>query len=245
MSDVDIFDGIAEDTPAPVETQEAVQGETPPADSTDNETSDAVEEAPVETVSSVPVGALSVTDFAAFVTQQLMRDKIAAGEDLDGSEYVVPQAVYQTVKAAKNRIPHILVKAEGDAEPRVYIMRDEALEWWKIRREHIATRGSGATRASNRTPEDNLNLFMAAVEKALYAKDRLAMWTEKVDQASKLLEKKKVILASQEVTDETVALALQEATDSYNKAKAEKEADRAAKAKKSGDAAPADADDNE
>lgn len=237
MSDVDIFDDIA-DAPESV----ATDSENAQSEQTDNvvssgnaedvqlETAEA--EVPVETVASVPDGALSVTDFAAYVTQHLMREKIAAGEDLDGSEYTVPQAVYQTVKAAKNRIPHILVKADGDTEEqaRVYILRDEALAWWKVRRDHIATRG-GTTRASNRTPEENLNLLTVAVGKALYAKDRLAMWTDKSDAADKLIEKKRAMLATQGVDEATMDLAVQEGTDTYNTDKAAKLAEKAKNSK--------------
>ena len=205
MSNVDIFDGIADDTATQSETVE-IESQTENnagvdvgASNSDSENSDDNEsdtpDVPVETVAMVPDGAISVTDFAAYVTQQLMRDKIAAGADLDGTEYVVPQAVYQTVKAAKNRIPHVLVKAEGDAEARVYILKDEALAWWKVRREHIASRG-GSTRASNRTPEENLNLLSVAVEKALYAADRLALWVSKSEAAQKLIEKKRAMLAT-------------------------------------------------
>jgi hypothetical protein len=156
-----------------------------------------------------------------------MREKIANGEDLDGSEYVVPQAVYQTVKAAKDRIPHILVKAEGEPEARVYILRDPALEWWRARRDRIATRGSGTTRASNRTPQENLDLLSAAVGKALYAADRLKMWQDKLDQNTKLVEKKKAMLATQNVDAETIELAVQEGTDTYNTEKAAKAAEKA------------------
>jgi hypothetical protein len=229
MSDVDIFDDIA-DAPEAVATDSSEQNTDNVVSESAEQTVEAEVEVPVETVSSVPDGALSVTDFAAYVTQHLMREKIAAGEDLDGSEYTVPQAVYQTVKATRNRIPHILVKADGDTEARVYILRDEALAWWKVRREHIATRG-GTTRASNRTPEENLNLLTVAVGKALYAKDRLALWVSKSDAADKLIEKKRAMLATQGVDEATMDLAVQEGTDTYNTDKAAKLAEKAKNSK--------------
>jgi hypothetical protein len=189
-------------------------------------------ESPVETVAQIPDGAMSVTEFAAHMTQTLMRAKFQAGEDLDNSEYVVPQAVYQTVKAQRDRIPHVIVKGPEDAEGRVYILRDEATAWWQERKERLSTRGQGAARASSRTPEDNLTLLGEAVRKLHYATDREAMWTARIAQATKLVEKYQGFLTDAKIETETIELAIQEATDQYHAEKAAKDAEKAKNAKK-------------
>lgn len=204
------------------------------SDSAEND--DNAEEAPVATVAQIPDGAMSVTEFAAHMTKTLMRAKFEAGEDLDSSEYVVPQAVYQTVKAQRDRIPHVIVKGPEDTEGRVYILRDEATEWWTNRKERLANRGQGAARASSRTPEDNLILLSEAVKKNLYAKDRRALWVDKVEQSARLVEKYQGFLNDAKVDEKTIALALQEATDQYNAEKAQKEAEKASRKAKNSNA---------
>lgn len=233
MSDVDLFEDL--DTDAASEA-EATDSE-PETDADAEEIGDAAtgesEEKPVETVPSIPDGAVSVTEFAQYVTQELMKAKISAGEDLDGTEYTVPQAVYQTVKAQRDRIPHVLVRAENETEARVYILKDEALPWWMARREKLKDRGAGAKAASNRTPEENLTLLSAAVAKNLYALSRHTMWTERVDQTAKLVEKYRNFLSDANVNSDMVDLAVQEATDAFNAEQAAKAEEKAAKAKKS------------
>lgn len=237
---VDIFDGLptadsASETATVSNQDESNTVATESADqSTDNGEGSNVDtnaenESPVETVAQVPDGAMSITEFAAFMTQNLMKAKFSAGEDLDGSEYVVPQAVYQTVKAQRDRIPHVIVKGADDTEGRVYILKDEATAWWLNRKERLATRGQGAQRASSRTPEDNLTLLAEAVKKSLYAIDRSKMWEGRVEQAANLVDKYKGFLNDASVAEETVTLAIQEATDQYNADKAEKEAEKASK----------------
>ena len=237
QSNVDLFADIETsdtDSSAVSESTDATDG-TDATDSTETETANASEESPVETVAVVPEGCMSVTEFAAYMTQNLMREKILAGQEMDMTEYVVPQAVYQTVKAQRDRIPHLLVKGPEDTEARVYIKRDEAAEWWRNRKDRLATRGSGAQRASSRTAEDNLSLLGQAVAKSLYALDRQAMWNVRVEQTAKLVDKYKGFLTEQSVDEDTVALAIQEATDQYNTEKAAKEAEKAAKKSKDAD----------
>lgn len=214
------------------ESADAEANQTNSADSS----STATPAAPVETFATVPAGTVSVTEFASIVTQRMMRAKIEQGEDLDGSEYVVPQAVYQTVKAQRDRIPHVLVQGEGDKEARVYIKTDEAIVWWLARNERLASRGSGSgARASQRSAEDLLLLLGAAVHKNLYAESRLAMWTKKLEQAGNLVTKYKGFLSDASVSEETIALTIAEATSEFETEQATKEAEKAAKAKKSGE----------
>jgi len=250
-TDVDIFAGIetagtstATDDTSTENVTEATSGDS--QDSATDGSGDATVDAPVETVAEVPDGAMSVTEFAAHMTQALMKAKITAGLDLDANDYVVPQSVYQTVKAQRERIPHILVKGPDDAEPRVYIKRDEATEWWTNRKERLSTRGTGAQRASSRTAEDNLSLLGAAVYKDLYTSSRLALWTGRKEQTTKLIEKYQGFLKEQSVDVDQVSTTIQEATDRFNADMAAKEAEKAAKAKKSGKPVEADnEDDNE
>jgi hypothetical protein len=238
MTDVDIFDGIqttdsAETAPGvSPDDVNVTESATEPSDEASERSEGA--ESPVETVATVPVGAMSITEFAAYMTQTLMKATFEAGEELDMSQYVVPQAVYQTVKAQRDRIPHVIVKGADDTEGRVYILKDEATAWWLNRKERLANRGAGSQRASSRSPEENLTLLSVAVAKSLYARDRLAMWTSRVEQSDKLVEKYQGFLKDAEVSEETVNLTVQEATDQYNTEKAQKEAEKAAKAKKSG-----------
>ena len=235
---VDLFDDLTASAPtAEPETVEST--ETPDsADSTEN--ADSEPDAPVETVNAIPEDAVSVTAFALHMTQTLTRKTLLEdGGDLDGSEYVVPQAVYQTVKAQKDRIPHVLVQTPGDKEARVYILQTPATAWWLDRRERLAKRGSGTAAASNRTPEQNLTLLGAAVEKALYAADRLAMWQTRAEQTKNLVEKYKGFLADADVSEDTVALTIQEAIDAHEAEKAAKVSEKVVKAKKD---APADVD---
>jgi hypothetical protein len=226
-SGVDIFEGVA-DVATPENSDVTDTNSAEGADVSESDTP----ERPIETVAVVPDGAMSVTDFAAHMTQTLMRNKFAAGEDFDQSDYVVPQAVYQTVKAARDRIPQVMVKGENDAEARVYILRDEATTWWLARRDRLSTRGSGTARASSRTADDNLALLGAAVEKYLYALSRQKMWNERVDQNAKLIDKYKGFLSDQSVAEDTVTLTIQEATDNFNAEQAKIAAEKAAKAKK-------------
>lgn len=250
MSDVDLFEGL-DTVPADGDAQPEADAQTDNSSVTTNGEAEAStpesadNESPVETVAQVPDGAMSVTEFAAHMTQTLMRDKFQEGLDLDGSEYVVPQAVYQTVKAQRDRIPHVIVKGADDAEGRVYILREDATVWWKNRKERLSTRGQGSARASSRTPEDNLALLAEAVRKALYAQDRSAMWKTRVEQSGNLVDKYKGFLNDQSVSEETVALTIQDATDQYNTEKAQKEAEKAEKAKKSGKDSKTETDDNE
>lgn len=231
MSNVELFEDLpTADASSPADSTDApaTEAATEPSNESDETKSD---QSPVETVAEVPSGAMSITDFAAYMTQTLMKDKFSKGEDLDGSEYVVPQAVYQTVKAQRDRIPHVIVKADDESEGRVYVLKDEATAWWISRRERLATRGTAGP-ASSRTPEENLTLLSNAVAKSLYAQDRSKMWTERVEQAAKLVDKYKGFLSDTDVSTETVELTIQEATDAYNAEKAEKEAEKKSASKK-------------
>jgi hypothetical protein len=237
-TNVDIFAGITD--PAPADTVTAADA-TDAVSDTASETSASAEDSqsetpdpPVVTVAEVPTGAMSVTEFAAHMTQVFMRAKILAGEDLDQNDYVVPQSVYQTVKAQRDRIPHILVQGPDDAEPRVHILKDEATEWFTNRKDRLSTRGTGAQRASSRTAEDNLSLLNAAVYKDLYTQSRLDLWTGRKEQTTKLIEKYQGFLKDQSVDADTVSLTIQEATDRFNTDMAAKAAEKEAKAKKSG-----------
>jgi len=233
-TDVDLFADLptSDSTSETAEEDRALSEPTDSDATDDSQASDSTDdESPILTVAQIPDGAMSVTEFAAHMTQTLMRQKIEAGEDLDMTEYVVPQAVYQTVKAQRDRIPHVIVKGENDAEGRVYILKTEATDWWLSRKERLATRGQGANRASSRTPEENLNLLGEAVKKSLYAVDRQMLWDERVEQTAKLVDKYKGFLNDAKMSEETVALAIQEATDAYNAEKAAKEAEKTKKTK--------------
>lgn len=233
-SGIDLFDGI--DDAAQTEESESENATDSTSDSSDS--SDTSEDAPVETFASIPDGCMSVTEFAGYMSMELMKARIAAGEDPNmATDYVVPQSVYQTVKASKERIPHVLVKGPDDTgEPRVYIKVAEATEWWKARRDRLATRGSGTTRASNRTPEDNLTLLGAAVGKNLYALSRQSLWNDNVEQTAKLVDKYKGFLKDANVDEDSITLAIQEATDKFNTEQAAKEAEKKAKKEKPAEA---------
>lgn len=227
-SNIDIFDDletsdVSEDTQNDTTTDENAEN----AENAETQENDS----PVPVVATIPDGAMSVTDFAAFMTQTLMRQAIESGQDLDGSQYVVPQAVYQTVKAQRDRIPHVIVKGSEDSEGRVYILKDEATAWWQNRKERLSTRGSGTARASSRTPEDNLTLLGEAVRKNLYALSRLEMWNGKLTQTETLVTKYKNFLGEQSVSEETIALTVQEATDQFNAEQAAKAAEKEASKK--------------
>ncbi len=230
QSDVDIFDGLAtagatEDDSATVQANTDAVSET----ATSEQTSADAEESPVETFAEVPEGTMAITEFASYMTQLLMRKRFESGEELDGSEYVVPQAVYQTVKAQRDRIPHVIVKGPEDKEGRVYVKKDEATEWWLNRRDRLATRGTGAKAASSRTPEENLTLLAVAVGKAAYAKSRHQMWAQRVEQSDNLVEKYKGFLSDANVSEDTITLTIQEATDAFNAEQAEKAKEKASK----------------
>lgn len=229
MSDVDIFSGLTDEsassTSNEVENEETAVTDAP-VGAEDNSVpteDDGKEDPAVETVSDAPEGAMGVTEFAAFLTHTFMKETIEAGGAFDTVAYIVPQAVYQTVKAAKDRIPHVIVLKEGETEGKVYILRDEALEWWRARRERLATRGTGISKsASQRTPEDNMVLLRAAVAKHLYAESRRVMWTERAADGEKLVAKYQGFLADAKVSDDDVAKVIQEATDVFNAEMAEK-----------------------
>lgn len=246
MSDVDLFDGIEDDSATDSPAEETTsENEVEVSEGT--ETSEVTEEVkpatedtkpPVEVLNEIPAGCVSVTDFAQFITTELMRKAFESGEGIDGTEFTVPQAVYQTVKASRDPIPHVLVKGPDDKEARVYILKDAAFEYWMARREKLKERGvSGSTKASNRTSEENLALLEGAVVKSLYAQTRLKMWTEKVEQTEKLVEKYKGFLKDQEVNTDTVDLAIQTATSEFEAEQKAKADEKAAKAKKSGEPA--------
>jgi hypothetical protein len=219
-SDVDIFDGLASsDSDVTDETSE-----------TETDNSD-TQETPVATVSEVPAGAMSVTEFASEVSQRLMREKIVAGEELDGTEYTIPQAVYQAIKAQRNPLPHVLVK-DSDSEPRVYVLFDEAFAAWRERLAKNKERGTGAgVRASSRTPEDLLMLFDDAVKRALYAISRKELWDSNLEQANKLSAKYRGFLSEAGVEDSIVDVAMLEAETAYKAESEAKAAEKAAKKK--------------
>ena len=223
-SDVDIFDGLA-----------TTENETPTDANTDVETEsegpDTTPETPVATVSEVPAGAISVTEFAAQVSQLLMREKITKGEELDGTEYTIPQTVYQAIKAQRNPLPHVLVK-DSDSEPRVYVLFDAALVAWRERLEKNKERGTGAgVRASSRTPEDLLMLLADAVKRSHYAIDRRSLWESNLEQAEKLVAKYRGFLTEAGVENSIVDVAIEEAKATYASEAAVKAAEKAAKKK--------------
>lgn len=211
---VDIFDDVVSDNAETVES---------------NDSTDEVTETPQEVLPAQPEGTVSITDFAAHMTAQQIMAKVAKGENPDGTEYVVPTSVYQTVKAKRDPIPHVLVKAEGDKEARVYILKAEATEWWLARAEKLSTRGQGTARASSRTAEQNLELLADAQKRALYALSRLALWQGKVGQTEKLVEKYKGFLKDQDASEEDVDRAIQDGTDRFNTEQAEKAAKKSKK----------------
>lgn len=220
--DVDIFDGIAN------------ADETTTSDTSDNTDSQESEKAEPVVVTTIPDGAVSVTDFASWVSQVLMREKIQDGLDLDGTEYTIPQTVYQAIKAQRNPLPHVLVKDEDDdKEPRVYVLRDEALIAWRERLAKNKERGTGAgVRASSRTPEDLLVLLADAVKRSDYAVSRRTLWETNLDQATKLVTKYKGFLSEAGVDDATVDMAIAEAQTAFKVEQEAKAAEKAAKKSK-------------
>jgi hypothetical protein len=154
----ELFDDMATDVENE-ETEDTEETET----SEDNES---------PALPEVPEGAISVTDFAALLT-------FTEGNPYG---YVVPQAVYQAVRAKRDPLPHVLVKTEDDNAPRVYVLRDPALAAWADRAARIETRGTGAGKpASKRSPEELSEAFSkvdGAVWKLEYARARRDMWDE-------------------------------------------------------------------
>lgn len=224
----DLFAGLdVTAEPTAVTETETVDATENSTDAEQTESVDSTPDAPVETVTSVPEDAVSVTDFAKHISQYLMRQVFEQGAEMDGTEYVSAQTVYQTVKAQKDRIPHVLVREADETESRVYILKTQATDWWLARRERLASRGAGSTSPSNRTAEQNLTLLGAAVNKHLYAQARLALWTANTAQAEKLIEKYKGFL--KDADSATIELAIQEATDAFNAEQAAKAAEKAAK----------------
>lgn len=223
---VDIFsDFSTADTAAPEDEAEKTN------ETNADDEAEKTEETPREVLDEVPDGAISVPDFAAFVTQELMKAKFTNGEPLDGTEYTQAVSVYQAIKAQRNPLPHVLVKGDGE-QPRVWLMRDEAFVAWKERLVRLVGRGTGATRASSRTPEDNLILLAEAEKRRLYGLDRKAMWEDDIAQRERLVAKYKGFLKDANVDEETVSTALTEAYDSYQSEKAAKEAEKKSKKEK-------------
>jgi len=174
---------------------------------------------------------MSVSEFASEVSQRLMREKIVAGEELDGTEYTIPQTVYQAIKAQRNPLPHVLVK-DSDSEPRVYVLFEQAFAAWRDRLAKNKERGTGAgVRASSRTPEDLLMLFGDAVKRALYAVSRKELWESNLEQANKLSAKYRGFLSEAGVEDSVVDVAMTEATTAYKAESEAKAAEKAAKKK--------------
>jgi len=218
-SDVDIFDGLTSSDEDKTDNQDT------------EDTSGETDSTPIATVSEVPKGAMSVTEFASEVSQRLMREKIVAGEELDGTEYTIPQTVYQAIKAQRNPLPHVLVK-DSDSEPRVYVLFEQAFAAWRDRLAKNKERGTGAgVRASSRTPEDLLMLFGDAVKRALYAVSRKELWESNLEQANKLSTKYRGFLSEAGVEDSVVDVAMTEAETAYKAESEAKAAEKAAKKK--------------
>lgn len=209
---------------------EATATDTTNESETSNESSETTtNERDPETLTEVPEGlkVKSITEFAAHMTGEMMKAAVEAGEPIDPQKhYVVPQSVYQTVKAQKDRIPHIKVQAPGDEQARVYIKVDEATPWWLERAERLSTRGQGTARASSREPEDNLRLLAEAVKANLHAIARKELWTERVEQSLTKIDKYRGFLGEQNISEEDVAVRIQTATDEYNAELAEKAKNR-------------------
>jgi hypothetical protein len=175
-----------------------------------------------------PSNFVSITEFAAHMSTVQLVAAIKANQDPDPSKhYVVAQSVYQTVKAQRDPIPHIKVKAEGEEQARVFIDKAKATEWWLARAERLSTRGQGgAARASSRTPEDNLRLLGEAAFAAAHAQARLDLWQERVPQVLEKIEKYRGFLGDQDVSEEDVARAIQDGKDRYHAEQAEKAKNR-------------------
>jgi hypothetical protein len=234
VSDLDIFAGLTttagsdSDTDVQETDKTVIEDEEPETeDDTEDESSEETEEETV--VSTLPDGAVSVTDFAAWMTQELMREKIHSGEPLTGTEYVLPQPVYQAIKAKKDPLPHVMVKTDDDSEPRVYVLRDEAAKAWRARLVRTATRGAGSLRASTRSADDLLALHAEAVKKVTYAVDRAALWDTNLEKAQKLVAKYESLLRTANVDDTTIKLSATTAVSDYVVEKEEKAAEKAAK----------------
>ena len=233
----DLFDTMTDEQPEPDESDTSDETE---AD-TNGEAEETEESAEAETddrptVSEIPEGAMSVTDFAALLT-------LTEGNPYG---YVVPQSVYQAVKAKNNPLPHVLVKTEDDNQPRVYVLRDEALAAWVDRASRLETRGSGAGKpASKRTPEELKEAFSkedGAVWKSLYADSRRALWDGILEDREKTVDKyarwmKEAGVSADEIND--LKASVKEAFDAAEQAKVEEREAKAKAAKEARDAAKA------
>src|SRR6185503_20555389 len=147
MTELDLFSDM---------TAETETGDDENLDETETVESDDTEETEDEeaettedtrpTVSEIPEGAVSVTDFAMALT--FLPDNPYG--------YVVPQAVYQAAKAKKDPLPHVLVKTEDDNQPRLYILKEEALAAWADRASRNEGRGTGAGKPASKRSADEL-----------------------------------------------------------------------------------------
>jgi hypothetical protein len=216
----ELFDTMTDerDEPEISDEPEAVE---PDEDEDDSEESEDTR----PTVSDIPKGAVSVTEFARDLTL------------LPGNPYgyITPQTVYQVVRAKRNPLPHVLVKTEDDAQPRVYVLREQAMAEWAERASRLETRGtSGTVTGSKRSPEqlkDALSKEDGALWKVLYAQSRRDMWDGEVADRQKTVDKyhrwlKEAGVSADEISD--LAASVKEAFDAAEQAKVE---EREAKAK--------------
>lgn len=235
---IDVLDDLTSDEPTTepaveLTSQEEPSEDEPTEDEPTEETENEETPEPENILTEVPPGTkvMSITEFAGHMTGVLMQQAVLNGEPPDISKhYVVPQSVYQTVRALRERIPHIKVQSdsdkEADKEARVYILVDDAQPWWLARSERLSTRGQGTARASARTPEDNLGLLQDAAYRRTHAVKRQVQWAKAIEDLDKLVVKYQGFLSEQNVSESEQENAIQTGTDQYNSDLAEKAKNR-------------------
>lgn len=195
----------------------------------ENENSEETE----EILSEVPEDAVSVTDFAMELTFM----KNDEGNPQYG--YIIPQEIYQLVRAKNNPLPHVLVKTADDNQPRVYVLRTPALAAYAERATRIATRGSsGPGRPASKRSPDELREAFTKVDGALwnlrYAESRRDMWDGKVADRQTTVDKYKKWMTEAGITDSEISdmeASVKSAFEAEEQRKVEEREAKAAEAK--------------
>lgn len=175
------------------------------------------------TVSEVPEGAVSVTDFAMALTF------------LEGNPYgyVLPQEVYQAVKAKKKPLASVLVKTEDANQPRVYVLKDEAMAQWAERAANNEGRGSGAGKPGSKRSADELREAFTkedgAVWRLCYANERRNLWDGVVTDRQKTVEKYHRWMTDAGISVDEIADLIAETKKSFDAAEQAKIEEREAK----------------
>jgi hypothetical protein len=224
MTDMDLFsDMTAEETPEPETDENPTEDETETQESDETDESTDENQEPEATVSEIPAGAVSVTDFAKTLT--FLPDNPYG--------YVVPQAVYQAARAKKNPLPHVLVKTEDDNQPRLYILEKEALAQWADRASRNEGRGTGTGKPASKRSADELREALTkengAVWNLCYAISRRDLWDAAVADRQKTVEKYHRWMTEAGITPDEFADLLAAAKRTFDEAEQAKVEEREAK----------------